>query len=392
MTQQPHIEHEDLSQPGTPKEYLRLYFTGFAMGAADIVPGVSGGTMAFILGVYETLINAIKSFDITAIRKALKFDVQGVMEHIPFRFLIALGLGVGSAIILLASLLHTLLEEQPTFIFAFFAGLIVASILAIGIKVRWSPTAIAALLIAGVVAFVIVGIGAEDDPVDNLVTAVEDGEDVDSARADLISALVSAGVENPTERAQALILAVESDQDVKVVEDALNEDLYEPSPPVTLFFSGMIAICAMLLPGISGSFILLILGQYTIVLYAVKTVDRVSVGAVGLGAAVGVIAFSRVISWLLKHYENATIAALVGFMTGSLRLIYSEASKGVDVVSVDNALSGGQIALVVALMLFGFVLVSFLDHLQSRRNPVFAWIWKPASAIDSIAEKAEALD
>jgi uncharacterized membrane protein len=362
------------------------------MGAADIVPGVSGGTMAFILGVYETLINAIKSFDITAIRKALKFDVQGVMEHIPFRFLIALGLGVGSAIILLASLLHTLLEEQPTFIFAFFAGLIVASILAIGIKVTWSPTAIAALLIAGVVAFVIVGIGAEDDPVDNLVTAVEDGEDVDSARADLIAALVSAGVENPTERAQALILAVESDQNVKAVEDALNEDLYQPSSPIILFFSGMIAICAMLLPGISGSFILLILGQYTIVLYAVKTLDRVSVGAVGLGAAVGVIAFSRVISWLLKHYENATIAALVGFMTGSLRLIYSEASKGVDVVSADNALSGGQIALVVALMLFGFVLVSFLDHLQSRRNPVFAWIWKPSSAIDSIAEKAEALD
>jgi putative membrane protein len=113
---------------------------------------------------------------------------------------------------------------------------------------------------------------------------------------------------------------------------------------------------------------------------------------VGLGAGVGVIAFSRVISWLLKHYENATIAALVGFMTGSLRLIYSEASKGVDVVSADNALSGGQIALVVALMLFGFVLVSFLDHLQSRRNPVFAWTWKPAPAIDSIAEQAEALD
>lgn len=392
MTQQPHIEHEDLSQPRTPREYLRLYFTGFAMGAADIVPGVSGGTMAFILGVYETLINAIKSFDITAIRKALKFDVQGVMEHIPFRFLIALGLGVGSAIILLASLLHTLLEDQPTFIFAFFAGLIVASILAIGIKVKWSPDAIAALLIAGVVAFVIVGIGAEDDPVDNLVTAVEDGAGVDSARADLIAALVSAKVGNPSERAQALILAVESDQNVKAVEDALNEDLYQPSSPVTLFFSGMIAICAMLLPGISGSFILLILGQYTIVLYAVKTLDRVSVGAVGLGAAVGVIAFSRVISWLLKHYENATIAALVGFMTGSLRLIYSEASKGVDVVSADNALSGGQIALVVALMLFGFVLVSFLDHLQSRRNPVFAWIWKPSPAIDSIAEKAEALE
>jgi putative membrane protein len=392
MTQQPHIEHEDLSQPRTLREYLRLYFTGFAMGAADIVPGVSGGTMAFILGVYETLINAIKSFDITAIRKALKFDVQGVIEHIPFRFLIALGLGVGSAIILLASLLHTLLEDQPTFIFAFFAGLIVASILAIGIKVKWSSTAIAALLIAGVVAFVIVGIGAEDDPVDNLVTAVEDGAGVDSARADLIAALVLAEVENPSERAQALILAVESDQNVKAVEDTLNEDLYQPSSPIILFFSGMIAICAMLLPGISGSFILLILGQYTIVLNAVKTVDIISVGAVGLGAGVGVIAFSRVISWLLKHYENATIAALVGFMTGSLRLIYSEASKGVDVVSADNALSGGQIALVVALMLFGFVLVSFLDHLQSRRNPVFAWTWKPAPAIDSIAEKAEALD
>ena len=99
MSDNTKFKTEDLSQPKTAFEYLRLYFSGFAMGSADIVPGVSGGTMAFILGIYETLINAIKSADMDVIRMALKFDVKGVIDHIPFRFIITLGLGIASAVL-----------------------------------------------------------------------------------------------------------------------------------------------------------------------------------------------------------------------------------------------------------------------------------------------------
>lgn len=393
MSDQPHITDQDFSDPKTPFDYLRLYFSGFAMGSADIVPGVSGGTMAFILGVYSTLIDAIKSFNLDVIRSALKFDVQAVLDKVPFRFLIALGLGVISAILLLASLLHDLLEEQPTFLFAFFAGLIVASILAIGIKVRWSPDAIAALVIAAVFAFVLVGIDTQSSPVEDYLLAVEDGEGIAEAEAALLAELNAVEFENAESRVADFQVAIEAGEGVGDIEDELDEAIYEPSSPLILFLSGSIAICAMILPGISGSFILLILGQYAVVLGAVKAFDIVSIAAVGAGAAIGIILFSRVISWLLKHHENITVAALVGFMAGSLRLIWMEAEKGISKVSDTGQLDGGQVVLVIALILGGFLLVSFLDHLQSRSNPVFAWAWKPAGPpVDDIAQKAEALD
>lgn len=393
MSDNSEILQADLSHPKTPFEYLRLYFTGFSMGAADIVPGVSGGTMAFILGVYETLINAIKSANLDVVKMALKFDVKGVVDAIPFRFLITLGLGLMTAVLLLANLLHDLLHDQPTFLFAFFAGLIVASIIAIGVKVRWMLNAVVAFLVATAFAFVLVGFGTDDgDPTGAVITAVEDGVGIDEARNLLIEELQAQNVENPAELTDSLIAAAQTGENVDVVEDEIIELLYDPSSPLVLFFSGMIAICAMLLPGISGSFILLILGQYAIVLGAVKTFDIVSIAAVGAGAVIGIIAFSRVISWLLKNYENVTVAALVGFMLGSLRLIWMEAADGVEVVSTTGVLSTSQIGLVVTLILIGFLFVSLLDHLQSRTNPVFAWFWKPAPRVDDVAAKAQALD
>lgn len=396
MSERNEIPHEDLSRPKTPFDLLRLFFSGFAMGSADIVPGVSGGTMAFILGIYETLLDAIKSVDLDVIRMVFKFDIKGIFEHIPFRFLIALGAGIMTAVLMLSSLLHHLLKDEPTFIFAFFAGLIIASILAIGVKVKWEIASLVAFLLAAAFAFYIVGFdAAEVDPIGDLSTAIEDSADVSIAQAELIMRLESAKYENTEPQVDTLISGLQAGDDMKVLknemQDALDSD-YEAADPITLFFSGMLAICAMILPGISGSFILLIIGQYEHVLGAVKNFDIISVAAVGAGAAIGIIAFSRIISWLLKHYENLTVAALVGFMTGSMRLIYSEASKGVDVVSETGSLSAGQVAFVIILIAVGFILVSLLDHMQSRSNPVFAWIWKPGPKIDSISEKASALD
>jgi uncharacterized membrane protein len=343
--------------------------------------------MAFILGVYQTLINAIKSFDVSTVRMALKFDIRGIFEHVPVRFFLALGLGLVSAVLLLANLLHDLLENQPTFIFAFFAGLILASILAIIIKVKWSPQAAFALLAAAVFAFFLVGIDTSSpDPVGDLMAALESGAGEAEAEAELVSALQANDATDIQARIDSLKAAFAAGTDTAAIEESLNDDVYQPSQLPVLFFSAMIAICAMLLPGISGSFILLVLGQYTAALGAVRNFEILNIAALGAGAVIGIIVFSRVISWLLRHYHNVTIAALVGFMVGSLRLIWIEASNGVEIVSETGALSAGQWALALGLLVFGFLLVSLLDHLQSRTNPVFAPFWR-APKVD-VGQKA----
>lgn len=304
------MNQKDLGHPRTPAEYLRIYLTGFAMGSADIVPGVSGGTIAFISGIYSTLLNAIKSFNVEAIRLGLRGKLRELFEHIPVRFLVTLLLGIGTAILLLANALGRALEDAPTFVFAFFGGLIVASIVAILPKVRWEALSVVAYSVAAVFAFFLVGL-------------------------------------NP-------------------LEDA------DHSLPV-LFFSGMVAICAMILPGISGSFLLLILGQYQFILGAVRSFDFISVAAVGVGAMVGLLGFTRFLSWLLKHHESVTIAALVGFMLGSLRKIWDESVAGLAKVPEFGA---GEAALLVALIVIGFLLVSVLDHLQNGENPLLRYVWR----------------
>ncbi|MEL6150956.1 MAG: DUF368 domain-containing protein [Chloroflexota bacterium] len=340
------MEHDNNNTPRTPAQYVRLFFTGVAMGSADIVPGVSGGTMAFILGVYAELINAIKSFNIDLIRLILKGDFKGAAEHVPWKFLVALLGGIAAAIVTLVTGLEFALENYPVYLFSFFTGLIIASIIAVGANVRWNSTAIISLVIATVVAFLIVGLRPRD----------------------------------------------------------------VPNTPIIMFFSGAIAICAMILPGVSGSFLLLVLGQYEHVIGSVRGLisfedigaNLITVVSVGLGCVVGIILFSRFLSWLLRRFENNTVAALVGFMVGSLRIIYPFKgpildgedvvltyvnTEGVEVAVTRNVLpwvaqhtehleeiiplTGGEVAIALGLMLFGFVVVSFLDHLQSRNNPVF---------------------
>lgn len=315
--------HPELSDPKTPLQYARLFFTGFMMGAADIVPGVSGGTMAFIMGVYENLIDGIKSFDLTALRLVLKRDFKGLFTHIPFRFLIALGLGILVAIVALSNVLGHAIETSPTYVFAFFGGLVLASILSIGLKIEWSLSALIAIMIGAVFAFWLVGL------------------------------------------------------------EALNPENVSHALPV-LFVSGMIAICAMILPGISGSFILLILGQYEFVLNAVRNRDIVSLIAVAAGCVIGIMIFARILSWLLKHYWNLTIALLTGFMIGSLRRVWEEASAGTALMPNFGA---GEIVIALVLLVAGFLLVNLFDHLQSGTNPVFSWFWRPQRP--ALAESAE---
>jgi putative membrane protein len=317
------MEEQNLGRPRTPKEYLRLYLTGFGMGTADIIPGVSGGTIAFIMGIYDTLVYAIKSFNLDAIRLVLSRKFAAFVDHVSLRFLIALGLGIVTAVLLLSNLLGTLLETQPTFVFAFFGGLVLASIVAVSGTVRWTSVALVALVIGAVFGFLITGLDA-----------------LDPSRV--------------------------------------------PHDYLMLFISGSIAIVAMILPGISGSFILLILGQYQFVLDAVRNRDLLSIFAVALGCVVGLVTFSRILSYLLHHYRAPTLAVLIGFMIGSLRELWEQAVYQKDPVtkmldfSMPRTFTASDILISVLLIAAGFAVVSLLDHVSGGNNPVVKRIWARA--------------
>ncbi|MCC6614780.1 MAG: DUF368 domain-containing protein [Anaerolineae bacterium] len=320
------LDRRDHAHPKTVWQYVRLYLTGFAMGSADLVPGVSGGTMAFILGIYEDLLDAIKSFNPTSIRMILRLKVAEFLDYVPLRFLIALGLGIGTALLLLSGFLSSTLDDPSgrVLLFAFFFGLVIASIISVGAQVRWTGIAMIALVVGALTAFGIVN---------------------------------------------ALPAHIES-------------------TPVNLFISGMIAICAMILPGVSGSFILLILGQYDNVLSAVTNRDFVTVGIVAAGCVVGIVIFSRILSWLLRHYFHVTVATLVGFMVGSLWKVWPWKECAVSDLDrhgemrclVEQNLlpefGSEQFLIAAGLAVVGFLVVSFLDHLQSGANPFMRIFWR----------------
>lgn len=240
------------------KDYAYLVLTGVTMGSADVVPGVSGGTMAFIMGVYRELIEAIKSFNIELLQKAVKLDVRGVLDHVPWKFLACIGGGVTLAIVSLVHFISWAMEHHEAYLYSVFFGLVAASILIVARELKWTVCAAISLLLGSGFAWWIVGL----------------------------------------------------------VPAEMNHT------PLILFGSGMVAITAMILPGISGSFILLVLGQYTYVINAVKNLDILTVGSVAAGCAVGIIGFSRILSYLLDRHYQVTVAVLVGFMFGSLRKIW----------------------------------------------------------------------
>ncbi len=306
-----------MSKTRSFKDYAYLFVTGVTMGAADVVPGVSGGTMAFIMGVYQELIDAIKAFDLGVVKLLLRFKLRAAAERVPWRFLVALGSGVGAAILALAGILSWLLDHHPILLYAFFFGLVLASIVAIGSHIHWSPGAVATLAAGTALAYWIVGL----------------------------------------------------------------VPVQMPHDPLTLFLSATVAISAMILPGISGSFILLILGQYAYVLNAIKTLDVVTLLPFGAGMIVGITGFARILSWLLHHHHQKTITLLVGFMIGSLRKIWpfkETLETGLDrhgeVVPIleRNVLpdaASGAFWISLALAVVGFVLIRFLDSLRDERNP-----------------------
>lgn len=241
------------------KENLVLFAKGVGMGAADVVPGVSGGTIAFITGIYSELLDAIRSFDTEALKLLFTFQIGKFWRHVHGSFLAVLLSGIGFAIIALSRTVLFLLERYPELLWSFFFGLVVASALVVGKKIdRWGS----GVILAG-------GIG--------------------------IAIAYYITVASPTQTPEAYWF---------------------------IFVSGAIAICAMILPGISGSFLLVLLAKYEFILGAIRDLQLSVIATFGLGCITGILAFSRVLHWMLEKHYNLTVALLSGFMIGSLNKVW----------------------------------------------------------------------
>jgi putative membrane protein len=296
-------------------DYFWISARGFAMGAADVVPGVSGGTMAFILGIYDELLDAIHAVDVAFIRRILTFKWKEAFTDFPWKFLVALELGIGAAVVSLANALHWTLENYPVYIWAFFFGLIIASIVVVRKRVgNWSIVNILAAVLAAVGAFILVGL-------------------------------------TPSET---------------------------PHTPLLLFLSGAVAICAMILPGISGAFILVLLGKYRFVLEAVKNFDILTIVIVGVGAVVGLVVFVRLLRWLLNKNHDLVVAILMGFMLGSLRKVWPwkelepVSETFIKEINFIPATFNGEVVTAILLMAGGVVLVLVIEYFANQRGTLQA--------------------
>ena len=299
----------------TPPRWPYLIGCGLAMGSADVVPGVSGGSMAFIMGIYGQLLEAIAGFDLQLLALLRRGQWAAAAARVHLGFLLPLLAGLASSILLLVRPITWLYEAHPEFLFAFFFGLIVGSIVLIARHAHWGTSGLVAMALGAAGALV-------------FVTRVP---------------------------------------------------VTMPHDPFTLFWSGAVAIMAMILPGISGSFLLLVLGQYQHVMEAVKGLDLATLVPFALGCATGLLAFVRVLRWLLARWHGQTVALLVGVMAGSLWKIWpfrtvlesTTNAKGKLIVLRDALAApaaGGTLAAALLLGAFGVLLVVGLERLQERRG------------------------
>lgn len=296
----------------TLKDYAMLVLKGIGMGAADVVPGVSGGTIAFIIGIYEELLDSIKSINANSLRLLFTLRIKEFWKAINANFLLSVVGGIAISVFSLAKLITYLLDNHPVLVWSFFFGLVLASTYVVSKRIqsfswsRWLSFAIGAVI------------------------------------AYYITVATPAATPN---------------------------DLW------FIFLSGAIAICAMILPGISGSFILVLLGKYAYIMDAIKSFNIPVIITFVCGAGIGIISFSNVLSWLLRKYHDLTIALLAGFMLGSLNKVWPWKetletyidSHGVTKPLVEaNILPNIYVWQGFALMVAGFILVVGLEKISER--------------------------
>jgi putative membrane protein len=313
-------------------QYVLITLKGMAMGAADVVPGVSGGTIAFISGIYEELIESIDKLNLTNLKKIRSHGLKVFWNSVNGSFLLALFSGIAISILSLAKLIKWLLQNEPVLLWSFFFGLVVASIVFIGKQIKTTNFLIILAIISST----------------------------------LLSYYITRA-----------------------------EPFASPDSNLYLFFCGFVAIIAMILPGISGAFILLLLGAYEIAIETINNLiksittlntalftDAVTKFAMlGIGAVVGIKVFSKILNWMFKHHKNVTLAILTGFMVGSLNKIWPWKkvltwrlnSEGLKVPLLEESVTpsayigDAQVILAIVFMIVGFLTIFILEKLGSNR-------------------------
>jgi len=297
------------------KQFFRpgVFLRGITMGAADVVPGVSGGTIALITGIYEELLESIKGIQPSLLKTWKNEGFASFWEQLNGSFLVSLFLGIAISIFSLAKVITYLLAEYPILVWAFFFGLIIASAIYVGRQIKkWSIGAVILLIAGTALAY--------------WITTISPAQGNGSV-------------------------------------------LY-------LFMSGAIAICAMILPGISGSLIALLLGVYVPVVKAVESFDIKGVLPFALGAIVGLLCFSHVLSWLFKKYYSLTLALLTGFMIGALNKVwpwkevvetYVDRHGEVQPLVENNIAPTEQLMPAIVMAFVGFAIVFLLERLAGKK-------------------------
>ncbi|MBT2163299.1 DUF368 domain-containing protein [Zobellia barbeyronii] len=297
-------------------DYTFITLKGMAMGAADVVPGVSGGTIAFISGIYEELISSINNVDISLFKELKENGLKAAWSKLNGNFLLALFVGIGISVLSLAKLVSWLLENKPILIWSFFFGLVIASILLVGKEVqKWDAKTLIALVLGAAIAY--------------FITTLPPSESADSLPY--------------------------------------------------LFLSGALAICAMILPGISGAFILVLLGSYKTIIDAVHNLDFKIIGVVGVGAIFGLLSFAKLLKWMFNHQKNLTLALLTGFIVGSLNKIWpwkrilDTKTIGKKIITIDENVSpfnfdgDNKIMIAIIAALVGFLVIFVLERTASKK-------------------------
>ncbi|MBX2961905.1 MAG: DUF368 domain-containing protein [Cyclobacteriaceae bacterium] len=303
------------------KDYILLYFKGMAMGGADVIPGVSGGTIAFITGIYQELLTSIRSIDVEALTLLRKLRWANFWQKINGTFLIVLFGGIITSLLSLAKLMHWLLDTYPIQVWSFFFGLIlISSPLILREIKKWHGGIILTFLAGIVIAYSITILSPAQTP----------------------------------------------------------NDLW------FIFLAGALAICAMILPGISGAFILLLLSKYEYMIQAITQYNWPVIIVFTFGCATGLISFSRLLSWILKHYYNPALALLGGFMLGSLNKVwpwkevisYRLDSAGKQVPAFDKSVlpwdflaktgNDPQIIQAIVMMALGVFIVVLIEKIAVR--------------------------
>lgn len=306
------------------REFILLFFKGVAMGAANVIPGVSGGTIAFITGIYDKLIDSLKRLDLKALRLFFTGKCKEFADYINLWFLVFLFLGVGISLVTLGKLLKWFFETYPIEVWAFFFGLIVASVYSVGKAIKqWNASSVGGIALGTTVAVAL----------------------------------------------------------------AFLKPATESTSFIYLILCGVVAICSMLLPGLSGSFVLILMGNYQLImLTAIPEGDLSIIAPVAIGALVGFIALSHFISFMLKKHEMTTIGTLTGFILGSLLIIWpwkkevflkddtgefliKEGEK--IVMGYERflpSISSGQTIMSIILMIVGAALVILLDKFGNSKG------------------------